>query len=67
MRTSRPKRVRPGRETLVMSQRDFARFLQAIEAAEQPAEKAKRAATRFSRGRFVGSSYECPSSGHWPS
>jgi len=50
-----------------MSQRDFARFLQAIEAAEQPAEKAKRAATRFSRGRFVGSSYECPSSGHWPS
>jgi uncharacterized protein (DUF1778 family) len=44
---------------LMMSQRDFERFLQAVNATEEPTEEAKRAAERFNRGRLAGSSYEC--------
>ncbi len=48
---------------LAMSQRDFQRFVKAVEATEEPTEDAKRAARRFNQGRYVGSSYECSSSG----
>ena len=44
---------------LVLSQRDFDRFLQAIDETVEPTTQAKRAAKRFSQGKSVGSSYEC--------
>jgi len=46
-----------------MSQRDYERFLQALERTEEPTPEARRAARRFNKGRFVGSGYECSSSG----
>jgi len=46
-----------------MSQRDFDRFLEAVETTEEPTEAARRAARRFRKGRLVGASYECSSSG----